>query len=290
MTSTSTSASSSSSSRWTLCNRWPPSTSHPYVVVPTTDLYRKFASQIPSTAVAVEIGCCNGFCTQRLLERVSSPEQVLGMDIGPKFIRECQEKFPYVQFERINVLMEWTRAQQLIETKLRQSFPDATRSDSQNSLHIYVDIGGNREVESLLALLQALQDRLHPASLIVKSKALVAFGEKHGLDSENAWKNLQLLAQSALIQRRQNTDDLKTQTKKKYHPLKLPQRYNAQGIAICRYHNYDVDKGCLLFNDTNNHGKKCPLDHEHCHSCLETGHVAWQCPTQQEPLLEALLL
>jgi hypothetical protein len=279
-------AEGSSQHKWLLCNHWESITNgiceksitdQPYIVVPSTYLFRKFASQIPSTAFVVEIGCANGFCTAKILQRVQI-NHFVGIDISPQFIRECQAKFPDGYFEMINVLMEWARTQELIEEKFREFDSQATMSDS---LHLYVDIGGNREVESLLALLQIIQDRLLPASLVVKSKELFAFGGKHGLDTETAWNQLQSLAQSALIQRRHKP--------KKYHPLRMPQRYNSEGTAICRFHNYDAKRGCLLFSDLNNHGKHCHLDHEHCHSCLGKGHVAWECPAHQEPLLDTLL-
>lgn len=309
-----------------------------YVVVPTTDLYRRFSQTIPAeNSVVVEIGCCNGFCTERIVQKLSSPEtQYLGFDVAPKFIRECRAKFPVtIQFELLNVLMEWKRAEDLIESKVREyshSTPlrlsqktmlddeDVKPADSP-SLHVCIDIGGNREVESLLVLVNRVQDRLKPKSLIVKSKELFDYGNAHGgLDSGTAWGTLQSIAKASLLKRRArplpsqdtasallSSTTITTQShltqatrkheshmtdpskKKKYHPLKMPQRYNVEGIAICRYHNYDVHKGCLLFQDTNQHGKKCLLDHDHCHVCLERGHVAWECSSQEEPLVEGLL-
>lgn len=292
----SSSQSPSKSSPWTLCHRWPllPSASS-FVIVPTTNLYRKFASRTiptgPHSVVVVEIGCCNGFCTQKIVNRVHSPaEQVLGMDVGPQFVRECQDKFPSIQFELINVLMEWNRAKTLIDEKMKQL---QLQSNSVPELHLYVDIGGNREIETLLALLQTIETQMKPSSLIVKSKALFAFGQEYDLTTAEAWKDLHSVAQAALLQRRQaesgslsdanatNRGAPNTAAKKKaYHPLKMPQRYNADGIAICRFHNYDRKNGCLLLRDTNQHGKTCALDHEHCHACLDIRHVAWQCPNQ----------
>lgn len=291
-----------SPSKWALFKRWPPTTQHPYVVVRTTDLYRKFADQLQmhgiNSVVVVEIGCCNGLCTKKILEHVF-PHQYLGMDIGHQFIQECEEKFPDAQFEQINVLMEWDRAQKLIEAKVNQQstrLKNISPSVPNASLYLFIDIGGNREIESLFALLQTIQTHLCPARILVKSKELFSFGELNGgIDSDVAWEHLHFLAKSALVQRRRSAQISINNTKpieksnKKYHPLKLPQRYNSQGIAICRYHNYDTERGCLLHNDKNNHGKKCPFDHERCHSCYEIGHVAWQCPKQNEPLIERLL-
>ena len=43
---------------------------------------------------------------------------------------------------------------------------------------------------------------------------------------------------------------------------------------ICRFHNYDSRRGggCKKLRSG-----ACPLDHEHCHFCLEPGHVAKEC-------------
>jgi predicted O-methyltransferase YrrM len=273
-------------SQWMLCSSWNDfqmasnknEKETNFIVVPTTDLFRKFASRIlPRGAFVVEIGCCNGFCTERILQSISSPEQYLGIDVGPQFIRECQAKFPEAHFEMVDVLMEWSRAQTLIETK----FLAQQSGTTSKSLHVYVDIGGNRDVESLLVLLQIIQDKLQPSAMVVKSEALFAFGQKqgNGLATPEAWRELQALALKSLQQRRYKP--------KHYQPLRMPQRYNEDGVAICRYHNYDTKRGCLRHNDANNH---CELDHTLCHSCKRPGHVAFECPTQQMPLLDTLLL
>ena len=280
-------ASSSIPPQWVLCGGWNEYenlSSKTFVVVPTTDLFRKFASStIPLSAIVVEIGCANGFCTKFILRRLAAQNQYLGIDISPQFIRECQAKYPEADFELINVMTEWGRAEHLIASKRQDCLLEGdTNTTNKNSapLHMYVDIGGNRDVESLLALLQIIQHRVRPDSIIVKSQELFSLGTKlGGLGSPNAWKHLQAQARETLQRRRH--------TPKKYNPLRLPQRYTKDGVAICRYHNYDSQRGCLRFQDASN---TCPLDHDVCHSCLTiAGHVAWQCPLQQDPLLDTFL-
>ena len=51
------------------------------------------------------------------------------------------------------------------------------------------------------------------------------------------------------------------------HPLKYPKKMTADGLLICRYHNYDVCKK----------EERCPFDHNTCHCCGVTGHVAKTC-------------
>ena len=58
-------------------------------------------------------------------------------------------------------------------------------------------------------------------------------------------------------------------------PLKYPRKYLANGVEICRYHNY-----CTCPTKEN---RPCERDHEHCHYCLEPGHTSQQC-TAKEPV------
>ena len=53
-------------------------------------------------------------------------------------------------------------------------------------------------------------------------------------------------------------------------PTWYPQRVGPGGVKICRFHNYDATRGCKR-------GAACPLDHEHCHYCLQAGHAAHAC-------------
>jgi hypothetical protein len=53
-------------------------------------------------------------------------------------------------------------------------------------------------------------------------------------------------------------------------PTWYPQRVGLGGVNICRFHNYDAKRGCKR-------GAACPLDHDHCHYCLQAGHAAHAC-------------
>ena len=48
---------------------------------------------------------------------------------------------------------------------------------------------------------------------------------------------------------------------------------------ICRFHNYDVERGCLrsMKAQQNKNLKGCNMDHEHCHRCGYEGHRAFEC-------------
>lgn len=51
-------------------------------------------------------------------------------------------------------------------------------------------------------------------------------------------------------------------------------------LEICRFHNYDTERGCLRSKKAklNVHSKGCQLDHDHCHNCGEERHRAFECP------------
>ena len=51
-------------------------------------------------------------------------------------------------------------------------------------------------------------------------------------------------------------------------------------LEICRFHNYDTERGCLRSKKArmNVDSKGCRLDHHHCHNCGEERHRAFECP------------
>ncbi|VEU44458.1 unnamed protein product [Pseudo-nitzschia multistriata] len=78
------------------------------------------------------------------------------------------------------------------------------------------------------------------------------------------------------------------------HPLRAPMALSpVDGITpICRYHNYHRD-GCRWYNSLKDEdgltpacsivsadvkSGSCPFDHDHCHACLQKGHIARNCP------------
>ena len=54
-------------------------------------------------------------------------------------------------------------------------------------------------------------------------------------------------------------------------------------VEICRFHNYDADRGCLRSKraQQNSEVKDCDLDHGHCHRCGGQ-HRAFECPDGNE--------
>ena len=56
-------------------------------------------------------------------------------------------------------------------------------------------------------------------------------------------------------------------------------------LEICRFHNYDTERGCLRSKKArmNVDSKGCRLDHHHCHNCGEERHRAFECPNVVVP-------
>ena len=56
-------------------------------------------------------------------------------------------------------------------------------------------------------------------------------------------------------------------------------------VEICRFHNYDGERGCLRSKRVreNPNIKGCEMDHKHCHLCGKIGHRALECAEQKHP-------
>ena len=132
-----------------------------------------------------------------------------------------------------------------------------------------------------------------PSMIVIKSRELVAQFQNDGManttmttttTNTQEWMDRKLQE----LQRRCKLRQLPS------HALQAPLRHVTVVVAtndgdgdgdgddiletkpICRYHNYHKD-GCSRYQNNNNN-IPCPLDHDHCHWCLEYGHVARTCP------------
>jgi hypothetical protein len=172
-----------------------------------------------------------------------------------------------------------------------------------------IDIGGNRECGPVIKTMAWVLDTFGGTEdlrmVIVKSRALVrqalsdcgneseifnsTSDSAHGSNTTNRVPTLNAsngilsggtewfkATKHKLLVAQQNRFDQRFK-----HPLKAPKVLSpADGTTpICRYHNYHRD-GCKLHNDRVALGTHCPFDHEHCHACLQEGHVAKDCPNR----------
>ena len=133
-------------------------------------------------------------------------------------------------------------------------------------LVVFADIGGNRELEALVALLPWVATALAPRLVIVKSQTLHTAVAANGGCFD--WDALQVSCARSSFRRQ-----------KLPHPLKAPLRLARDGTPICRFHNYRLkrDGVDLVDGSTCRQGDLCPFDHIQCHRCLLDGHTALQC-------------
>jgi hypothetical protein len=159
---------------------------------------------------------------------------------------------------------------------------------------ILIDIGGNRELKGVVRMLHWVQTAFEkdpPRLVIVKSESLVEEYSRFWSKPEEVKKsaNQPNVVGNGVIEHAQHwflslvssfeetseKGTRPTQKVPKYsHPVQAPLSLSPKDNAtpICRFHNYHPD-GCKRLNDS----RKCPYDHEHCHWCKQTGHVALNC-------------
>ena len=237
------------------------------VVTPTTDAFRSLARRAcTSEDTVVELGSSYGGCSQVLHACARS---YMGVDVSWECVEHCRRILPGAHFERSDILSDAAAARRLLERE-RPSL-------------IAIDIGGNRALCDVLSLVEVVLCALHrsntaPSLLLIKSEELAAeadtllsCGGSNVLACPDGWWR-------AL--RRRSADRQRGVDSRLRTPTWYPQRTVA-GVSqpICRFHNYVAD-GCKrhLSGD-------CSLDHEHCHFCLSTGHVARACQAFRATLL-----
>ncbi len=177
---------------------------------------------------------------------------------------------------------------------------------------ILIDIGGNRELKGVVSMIHWVQTAFEkdpPRLVIVKSESLVEEYSRFWSKQEEVKKSANESNVSTEIVQpnvmgngviehaqhwflslvssfEESTENgigtsseeqpmrLTHKVPKYSHPVKAPLSLSPKDNAtpICRFHNYHPD-GCKRLNDS----RKCPYDHEHCHWCKQTGHVALNC-------------
>jgi SAM-dependent methyltransferase len=233
------------------------------IIVSETITYRQIArhlTPIHSNAV-IDIGCSSGMTTT-LLEK--QYHHVIGVDISQEMIDKAKKDYPIMEFHTFNCLNQ----PQLLDELIQQ----------HNIKTIFVDIGGDRLVNTLLLFCQHLLQHYSPSLLVVKSRKLIQMITKHEIEL-----NQEIFEQMCIEAKEQLFGGSK---RKLWHPLRYPLKCNPiTHLPICRYHNY---RSCKKFDSqmVNNLSSQvlpivevdgCPYDHSCCHFCLENGHVAKNC-------------
>ena len=148
---------------------------------------------------------------------------------------------------------------------------------------LFVDVGGDRDIDALLRLLPIAVLRLAPRLIVVKSRTLFKSATEWRSEEACEDREEQPLARlgdaaawwSAIVA--DGRLDAPAKRAKPYHgaeprfaqyPLKYLPVAAPNGTLICRFHNYGV---CKKSETT------CSYDHDHCHYCRLPGHRAQQC-------------
>ena len=253
----------------------------------STETFRNLTTMVRSSDLVLEIGCSFGRCTELLGLAVGSPTQVVGIDVSREIVKAASADYPHLVFRRGDVLKD-PRGTIDITNEL------IARNPTRRELCVFVDVGGNRELETLVILLPWVASVLPlvPRLIVVKSETLhAAVVERGSFD----WQWLKVKARAAISARREGreraskrmkrADDeaVVPEARRMPHPKNAPERKNTEGTPICRYHNYSK-RGCLRYLDPNKLGSECPFDHETCHWCGTSGHTALCC-SDEGPLI-----
>lgn len=254
------------------------------LVTPDTIPYRLLASsQVCESDHILEIGCSTGESSSILLRYGKS---WVGFDRSEEMIEQClalvqssSQKWksdglpdtPPKSFyaAKMDAFANPTDA---IKTANKFSGPDGPRV-------VFLDIGGNREEEGVLHMMQWVFNSFpNLRLLVIKSRELVSdiMTEAASSDEYSIHPTTGVMKAGSLWLERK-VEQMKQNYVPPSHPLRAPLVYSPNDVSqpICRYHNYH-SKGC---------GKelKCPYDHEHCHRCLQKGHKALTCKQALTP-------
>ena len=240
--------------------------------------------------VVLEIGSSYGVCTAQIAAALgdgtsdgmkSGARRVVGVDTSRELVAAAAARFPALRFERADALATPHAVVAIAERLLREEEEEEEEGGGGGGgaaaeLVVFVDIGGNRELEALVALLPWVATGLPrvPRLIVVKSEALCKAGRAAGgLD----WGALREAAGAAIAARRGGAARREEgRAAAMPHPWRAPLRRNAAGVPICRFHNYRRPSPTWE-GPACKEGDECELDHEHCHWCGVAGHIALHC-------------
>jgi SAM-dependent methyltransferase len=259
------------------------------IVCASTDDFRRLArAQLMRADHCLDIGCSYGRGTAIMAQHCGS---VIGIDLSVETVLAARKAYRHIRFERLDAMKH-------VEELLTLG---------RDCSHLFVDIGGNREVETLVTLLPHLERTLSARMIVVKSSKLKHHAELHlaaaaaaaaaveGLPCAMqpvhgcaAWwgallaltrtRNAEMLGALTSPAASAPPADTRDGTaavvegappRRRLHPLDHMQRQAPDGRVICRFHNYG-EQACR-------EGAACEFDHEHCNRCGQRGHVARDC-------------
>ena len=226
-----------------------------WIVTAETTSYRNLASSqlAKDNDTVLEIGCSTGEASAIMVKYCKS---WVGLDTSDDMIKLCKSRVSNVDAKafKVDALEDPVRAMQLVLDGLEGP-----------PRKVFIDIGGNRSCEGVLRMVAWVLEYFSPMMLVIKSRELVNLIQE---ECPNVGGN-GLIANGATWIRKKLHQLSRTIPS---HPLQAPMRSVHRDTPICRYHNYHKD-GCIRYTSG-----RCNLDHDHCHLCLQSGHVARLCP------------
>ena len=291
------------------------------VLTETTTKYRLLAaSQLKKEDHILEIGCSNGECSLVIAKYGGS---LVGIDVSTEMISQAKEKmsktndddnttYSKVQFHILDPFLQPQKVIQVssLSSQLQNNNDDDVETKKKQPTVIFIDIGGNRDLTSVIRMLEWVKYSFTPRLIIIKSEEMVQSIKEECKSSDSSTKHQTIENESnptnndynpmkrfksselrihssgriengedwfqRQISKIGNNDTTNPMTKRKRfpHPQKAPLQLcpSDQKTPICRYHNYHKN-GCYHHLEG-----KCPYDHNYCHWCLQKGHIAMQCP------------
>jgi len=232
------------------------------VVTPETKEFRYLVGLITPDDRILEIGCSSGEASVLMLPKCQS---WVGFDTSTKMLEKCKTALQALPS------IETTKEYHAVIMNALVDSPNARREACRfgSPTVVALDIGGNRELINVLRMVSWVTKEFHPNLIMIKSRELTAAIHS---SSSSSPSSLTIDDGTGLItdghdwfQRNRPNHAMPK------HPKKAPLVMSPKdpNKPICRYHNYHKN-GCQKDD--------CTFDHEHCHFCLEPGHVAKHCP------------
>jgi len=229
-----------------------------------TKEYRRLAKTQPQkTDFVIEIGSSFGIATDIIHQRA---RHVVGIDISKQLIEKAQITYPDIPFLCFDVLQDKVRLLSIAKDPSSTLWKDSELPYLSDM--VFLDIGGNRELETVASILKFLQEELSPRLIVVKSTQLFKHAQSFYASLMDKSENEEMFLENELWWA--SLDGLIRDSNQKLmglYPLKYPAKSTGQGLLICRYHNYTECKK----------GNSCPFDHNHCNTCGEEGHLSKNC-------------
>lgn len=178
-----------------------------------------------------------------------------------------------------------------------------SRSDGLNVMFVDLDSFSTKDSANSVSEIQAFMDYvgtlveertlMHIKSDVISRATVSMLSDEANKDNSQCIDGTDLktflCSQEQAIIKSHLTGDLIRRLNKKnvaqncpltLHPARFLQcSINGETKEICRFYNYDVERGCLrsMKAQRNKNLKGCNMDHEHCHRCGREGHRAFEC-------------